>query len=73
MNKNIGSTDRILRLVAGVILLGAGMSVFSSALMTTLSLVVGLVLIGTALVRFCPMYRLLGISTCPVPKESSGS
>ena len=39
MSKNVGSIDRILRLV------------------------VGLVLIGTAGMSFCPIYRILGMRT----------
>jgi hypothetical protein len=28
--------------------------------------VVGLIMVGTALFRFCPLYRLLGMNTCEV-------
>ena len=31
--------------------------------------VVGIVLIGTGAVGFCPLYRVLGLSTCPVPAK----
>jgi hypothetical protein len=27
---------------------------------------IGLVPLGTGLVRFCPLYRLIGVNTCPV-------
>jgi hypothetical protein len=31
-------------------------------------LVLGIVFLGTALVRFCPLYAPFGINTCPVKK-----
>ena len=70
MTKNVGSTDKILRLIVGAVLvilpLFTGMTVFESPAMTIASLLVGAVLIGTALFNFCPLYRLLGIRTCKV-------
>ena len=58
MKTNIGKIDRVLRLLAGVAIIGAGVY-FKSWLG-----VIGVVPILTALVRFCPAYVPLGISTC---------
>ncbi|WP_386679696.1 DUF2892 domain-containing protein [Loktanella sp. R86503] len=70
MKNNVGTTDRMLRLIAGVILLAvtwiAPIAVFHGAAAVTIATIVALVLIGTALFRFCPLYRLLGKSTCAV-------
>lgn len=60
MNRNIGSTDRNIRLVVGVALLS--LAFFGPR--TPLGYL-GLIPILTALVNFCPLYALLGISTCP--------
>jgi hypothetical protein len=38
-------------------------AVWSSAVMAIASMGVGVVLALTALVRFCPLYRIIGIST----------
>ncbi len=66
--KNIGSPDRIARLVVGVLLLVlvlfAGLPLLQSGLWKVIFSVVGLVLIGTALMKFCPLYRLLGVNSC---------
>jgi hypothetical protein len=62
MNKNIGSLDRILRVVLGLSVLGAGYY-FKSWLG-----LIGLVPLLTALVSFCPLYPLVGISTCKRPE-----
>ncbi|MFZ3584355.1 YgaP family membrane protein, partial [Loktanella sp. DJP18] len=63
-------TDRALRLVLGVVLLAlawiAPIAVFHGTLVVTLATIVGLVMVGTALFRFCPLYGLLGLNTCPV-------
>jgi len=67
MNKNVGTADKAIRLATGALFLilpmVSGLALFSNILWTTASVVVGLVLIGTALLNFCPMYRLLGMGT----------
>lgn len=43
------------------------LAVFSlSGLWATVAGLAGLILIGTGFFGFCPIYRLLGKSTCPV-------
>lgn len=68
MNANVGTIDRILRIVLGLALFVSPLlnipAIWSSAPLSYVSMAVGLVLAGTALVRFCPLYRILGISTC---------
>jgi hypothetical protein len=59
MTTNVGNTDRVLRLVAGVFLLALAFV----GPRTPIGYL-GLVLIGTALLNFCPVYSLLGINTC---------
>lgn len=57
MQCNVGSTDRLLRIVIGAMIIGAGF-----ALHSWLG-AIGIIPIATALVRFCPAYTILGIST----------
>ena len=70
MTKNVGKLDRNVRLVAGILLvllaLFSGMALFDGGLMKIISILVGIVLIGTAVVNFCPLYRVLGMNTCKV-------
>ena len=59
MKCNVGGIDRILRIVIGlvlVILAATGTVGWWGWL--------GLIPIGTGLFRFCPLYPLLGISSC---------
>jgi hypothetical protein len=58
---NLGTTDRIIRLLLGAMALGLYGALPSPWRYLTL---LGLVLIATALTRVCPLYRVLGISTC---------
>ncbi|ASM74736.1 MULTISPECIES: YgaP family membrane protein [Roseobacteraceae] len=69
MTSNIGTVDRVLRLVLGVILLVApfvsNLAIFASTTTVIISVILGIVMVATAAMRFCPLYRLLGIRTCP--------
>jgi hypothetical protein len=56
----MGNTDRIVRLVLGVAVIAAGL-IFQSWLGA-----LGLILIGTSLIGWCPLYLPFGISTCAV-------
>lgn len=61
MHGNVNTIDRVLRIVVAV---AAGYFAFSAtgAVAIVLWLVAGIML-GTAIVGFCPLYRLMGIST----------
>ncbi|MCS7183332.1 MAG: DUF2892 domain-containing protein [Thermoanaerobaculum sp.] len=59
MTTNMGSTDKTIRVVVGVAILGLGLYLKSWWGL------VGLLPLITGLVGYCPAYRLLGISTCP--------
>lgn len=70
MIKNVGSTDRLIRLIAGVILLIiavpslAGMAFVGLGGWAWLVGLVGVALVATGLLNFCGAYALLGINTC---------
>jgi hypothetical protein len=68
MSTNVGTFDRVTRVVVGLILLT---QVFWGA-KTALGWI-GLVPLATAAIGFCPIYRMFGISTCATgPKDASG-
>ncbi|MCA3264081.1 MAG: DUF2892 domain-containing protein [Telmatospirillum sp.] len=70
---NVGSIDRMLRAAGGVVLLVAPFlppfaDFFAAFGLWKFAVVaVGAILIATAAFRFCPAYRLVGISTCRMP------
>ena len=69
MQTNVGTTDRIIRAIAGIAALIGALTLGIGTVGGILLLVVGAVLAVTAAVGFCPLYRVLGMNTCPVPKR----
>lgn len=64
MSKNEGTIDRVLRVVLGLVLLSL---VFVGP--QTWWGLIGLVPLVTGLMGSCPVYSILGISTCPMKSE----
>ena len=67
MQKNVGTVDRWIRGVVGVLLFILGgwtWGGWQGSALGIIALVVGVVLLVTALVGLCPLYRLLGVNTC---------
>lgn len=76
MQKNVGGADRIARLVIGPVLLVAGIAGYvglfalavgplPQALTSVVVVLAGAILLGTGLLRTCPLNKLLGVNTCP--------
>ncbi len=71
MSANVGTVDRIIRLLIGI---GALAMVFFIGPYAAggwgwekIALaVVGVIMIGTSAIKFCPLYRIFGIRTCPI-------
>jgi hypothetical protein len=63
MKKNVGSADKIIRIVLGLGLLS--LLFVLEAPMKYLGLI-GLVPLLTSLMGWCPLYSLIGVSTCKV-------
>lgn len=68
MTKNVGGIDRILRIVVGLALLAYAILLPQ----TGWNWVgwIGVVPLLTGLFNFCPVYTLLGVSTCPVKSSA---
>lgn len=63
MTKNIGSTDRIVRIIVGVALIAATLTGAIGVWGW-----IGIVPLATALIGWCPPYAILGVNTCSVKK-----
>jgi hypothetical protein len=68
MTRNVGSIDRILRIVVGLALIAYAIPIGFSQTGWNWVGWIGVVPILTALVGNCPAYSLLGLSTCPIKK-----
>ncbi len=68
MQANVGSADRVIRIIIALVLfslyflLDGGLRYLS---------VIGFIPLITSLVSWCPLYSLLGISTCPIKKTAN--
>jgi hypothetical protein len=67
MITNESNIDRIIRVVIGVAAFIAAFAVGLSSVGGIILAVVGVVMLVTAAVGFCPLYRIFGMSTCKVP------
>jgi len=63
MKFNVGGLDRILRIVAGLALIG-----LAATGMVGVWGWIGVVPLLTGTFKFCPAYGLLGMNTCPLHK-----
>jgi hypothetical protein len=63
MKLNVGGIDRILRIVVGVALIA--WAVMGGPVWAW----IGIVPLVTGLFKFCPLYTLLGMNTCPLDSK----
>jgi hypothetical protein len=67
MKKNVGTTDKWIRIAAGIILLVLIFVIKSDWRWLGL---IGVIPLGTAFLNFCPIYKLLGLSTVKGEKKN---
>lgn len=63
MKTNVGGIDRLLRLVLGLVLIALTLTGTIGAWGW-----IGLVPIATAGIGYCPLYQVLGFSSCPAKR-----
>ncbi|WP_204150118.1 DUF2892 domain-containing protein [Leptolyngbya sp. CCY15150] len=63
MKTNVGTFDRLIRLLSASMLFYLGLFLYSGSALGIGLVVAGGVLMVTSLVGFCGLYRLLGIHT----------
>ncbi len=62
MTRNVGSADRVVRVLVGLALIGFGIA--NKAWWGA----IGIVPLGTALLGWCPLYLPFGLSSCATKK-----
>ncbi|RBI74623.1 DUF2892 domain-containing protein [Roseovarius sp. TE539] len=67
MTTNVGKLDRIARVVLGLALIAAFFLNRDGAY--SWLYLIGIVPLVTGLMSSCPLYSILGISTCPLDKK----
>lgn len=65
MKRNMGGADRIIRIaITGIIVVLYWQGIIEGKIAIAL-LVVAAIFLLTSLVSFCPLYKLVGLNTCP--------
>lgn len=65
MKKNMGSADRLIRIAVAAIIAVLFLTNVISGTLGIVLLVLAAVFLLTSFVGFCPLYKPLGINTCP--------
>lgn len=65
MTKNVGTTDRIIRIAVAVIIAILYWQGIITGTLAYVLIAVAVALLVTSFIRFCGLYTLLGVTTCP--------
>ena len=63
MKANVGGIDKILRIIAGLVLIGLAIMGIGAPWSW-----IGVVPLATGLMGWCPAYTLFGLNSCPLKK-----
>jgi len=70
MKKNIGTTDRVIRLSMTLVLIILNLARIITGFWAVIAWIVAAVFLITAWMGSCPLYSILGINSCPLKKNS---
>ena len=73
MTCNAGGVERSIRTGAGLLALGLGAFAGLSSTVSGVVLLVGVILLLTGLVGYCPAFTLLGVNTCTSASDTKRS
>lgn len=65
----MGNTDRLVRLLLAAVFVGLNLAGIVSGTLGIVLYVFAAVFTLTSLVSFCPLYTLVGFSTCPAEQK----
>jgi hypothetical protein len=69
MKPNEGTTDRLIRLILGVVLIIIGWPILKNNTLGIILDTIGVIFFITGITGFCAIYKIFGINTLRVPKE----
>jgi hypothetical protein len=64
MKKNLGSTDKVIRYILAIVAILIALLSNVSGLTQAILIAFAVILIGTSLLSFCPLYAIVGLKTC---------
>lgn len=62
----MGGTDRIIRIIVAILALGLYFTHILTGTLGLIAIVVSGIFVLTSIVSFCPLYTVLGVSSCKV-------
>lgn len=63
--QNESVVDRVIRFVLGAVLIYAWYAALLTGVLATVALVIGIILVLTGIIGWCPLYSLFGMRTRP--------
>jgi hypothetical protein len=69
MKKNMGSADKIIRVLIAIIIAVLYWQNIISGTLAIVLLIVGAIFLLTSLISSCPLYSVFGMSTCKVEEK----
>jgi hypothetical protein len=69
MKKNMGSTDKIVRIILAALFVVLFATNVVSGVLGYVLLAFAAIFVLTSLISFCPLYPIFGLNTCPAKKE----
>lgn len=74
MKKNVGTTDQIIRVIIAAIAVGLIITKILTGTWAIVAGIIGAAMLVTAVTGVCGLYKVFGMSTCPMKTDdSSGS
>ncbi|SNR38187.1 YgaP family membrane protein [Lutibacter flavus] len=69
MKKNMGNSDKLIRLLIAVVIAALYYTKVIDGTVAIVLMAVGIILLLTSLLNFCPLYKIFGLNTCKIPKN----
>ncbi|OGP52971.1 MAG: hypothetical protein A2Y65_05345 [Deltaproteobacteria bacterium RBG_13_52_11] len=69
MKKNMGTIDRVIRLVLAAVIAALYLTGTISGIVAIILIIIGVIFVLTSLIGFCPLYALFNMSTKPKAKK----
>jgi hypothetical protein len=64
MKTNMGSIDRVIRIIVAIALATLWLTDTIKGVAGTIFVIVAIVFVLTSLIGFCPLYSIIGLNTC---------
>lgn len=65
MTNNMGSTDKLIRIIVAIIFAALYFTGTVTGTLGIVLLALGGIFVLTSVISFCPIYAIIGVSTCP--------